>query len=228
MRCFHSPPPALFRKTETPLRPCFRFLCRGGVSAMAIHCGVSRNTRVGPAWTWLSAVDFLCRLTLGFFRPKATICPFSLMEKAPISTVSREGWLPIHSGQSIQSGWSRETRGFQDHSPLHPLPALRCSCQRLHYKCRQESNQRLHSGSAGPDEGTNASAALGSPDDHSTVINMVGAAAGIARKKAQVLHRAVFPEKRVWARASIRDADDHALVIDAMRFTGWPPSVPRS
>src|SRR5260221_6330806 len=78
----------------------------------------------------------------------------------------------------------------------------------------------VHSGGAGPDKSTNSPAALGSANHHSAVIDMVGAAAGIAGKEPQVLHSAVSPQKCVRTGAGIRQADDLAKIIDAVRFTG--------
>ena len=49
---------------------------------------------------------------------------------------------------------------------------------------------------------------------------MVGAAAGVTRKQAKVLHGAVLPEKSVRARAGVRHADNCTRIIDAVRFTG--------
>src|SRR5260221_4782485 len=57
--------------------------------------------------------------------------------------------------------------------------------------------QCLHSGGAGPHKSANASAARRSPHHHSAVIDVIGAAAGVTGQDAQVLHDAVFPEKRM-------------------------------
>src|SRR5437763_1938869 len=45
--------------------------------------------------------------------------------------------------------------------------------ERFAVSCAGISAQRLHSGSAGPNESANASATLGSANDHSAVIDMV-------------------------------------------------------
>src|SRR6266853_357194 len=57
--------------------------------------------------------------------------------------------------------------------------------------------QCLHSGGAGPHKSANTSAARRSPHHHSAVIDVIGAAAGVTGQDAQVLHDAVFPEKRM-------------------------------
>ena len=49
---------------------------------------------------------------------------------------------------------------------------------------------------------------------------MIGAAAGIARKSAKVLHGAVLPQERMRSRTGVRNADDGAKIVDPMRFTG--------
>lgn len=82
------------------------------------------------------------------------------------------------------------------------------------------SPKRLHSGSAGPDKSPNTAAAFRRANYRSAVVNMIGAAAGIARKNTKVLHGAVLPQERMRARTGVGNADNGAQIVDPMRFTG--------
>ena len=98
----------------------------------------------------------------------------------------------VQIDHSIFAGPKESTRSHGACNFAHYLAGV-IDVEGFTVNCAGLSAQGLNSGSAGPDESANASAALGSPDDRSAVINMVSVAAGIARKNAKVLHCAVLP-----------------------------------
>ena len=133
---------------------------------------------------------------IGVFKAESDDLPF-LIDGKSANQHHVSGKVGDRFVQVDQSVWlvQRKARVPRSMRLLADDLALQYSRQRLRCRCHQNRIQRLHSGGAGPDKSANASAALGRADDHAIVIDMVGAAAGIAGKNAQVLHCAVLPKK---------------------------------